>query len=82
MVLEDYKTLGKYEQWAELWGYGISLTNCISADHSFQLYALHGFFVEVVLDALTGRPLSKKAFKGGKRLDKYYSTYGIPKAPG
>jgi hypothetical protein len=71
MVLEDYKTLGKYEQWAELWGYGIPLINYIST-RSFQLYALHGFFVEVVLDALTGRPLSKKTFKGGKRLDKYY----------
>ncbi len=72
MVLEDYKTLGNHEQWAELWGYGKSLTNYISVDRSFQLSALHGFFVKVELDTLTGRPLSKKAFKGGKRLDKYY----------
>lgn len=72
MVLEDYKTLGKHEQWTELWGYGKSLTNYISTDRSFQLYAPHGFFVEVELDTLTGRPLSKKAFRGGKRSDKYY----------
>ena len=79
MGLYEYMILSEEEQWNDLWQNGIFLTNFKAIDCKFSLYALYDFFVEVELDPITDKIVSKGHFKSGHSLDKYAGSIDINK---
>ncbi len=71
MQLSDYLQLSEEAQWDTLHDFGVQLASSETIEYDYLLFALHGFFVEVVFDNVIGSSLYLKAFATGPRLDKY-----------
>jgi len=71
MVLNDFVSLSVPEQWDELWEYGIRITAVDTQQGKFSLYALHGFYVDVLSDEVTNKVLENYAFIDDDRIEKY-----------
>lgn len=71
MVLKDFQSLPIPEQWFEIWEYSIFLATAQTSDCNITLYTLHDFYVEVILDPISNKVLSNRAFENEKVLEKY-----------
>lgn len=71
--------LSDKDQWNNLWDKGSFLTHYITPDHKYALYALYDFFIEVELDPITDKIISKAEFKTGAILDRYSGSIDITK---
>ena len=71
--------LSEKQQWDELWSKGSYLTHFIDKDIRLNLYALHAFFVEVKLNAMGKKIISKEEFVCGYSLNKYSGSIDINK---
>ncbi|MEP2240415.1 MAG: hypothetical protein ABJI22_18760 [Maribacter sp.] len=77
MGLYEYMMLSENEQWNELWKNGQFITHYIDTTQKLSLYALHAFFVEVILDQKTNKILGKGHFVSGHSMDKYAGSIDI-----
>lgn len=77
MGLYEYMTLSNEQQWDELWDKGKFITEYISIDCKFALYALHKFYVEIELCVSTDKILGKNLFKEGHAVEKYVGSIDI-----
>ncbi len=77
MGIYEFNILPEEEQWNTLWDKGKFVTNLKLIDKSYSLYAIDKFFVEVELDPMTDKILSKKVFKHGHCMEKYSGDLGF-----
>lgn len=71
MDIIEFLGLTENKQWDMLWAEGHRMEKRNVRGTTFELYALHGFFVEVKISGKLEIPSSLMPFKDGPRLDKY-----------
>ncbi len=74
MTLYEFIALSMDAKADELWANGLFIKGHRDASHSFNLYFMHGFYVEVTMDNTSMAILHITPFKRGHLLDKYIDT--------
>ena len=69
--LYEYLLLNRDEKANYLWEHGEFIINLKEPEHSFNLYTLNGYFVEVAYSNTSNSITDIKPFKKGCTLDKY-----------
>ena len=71
MDILEYLKLTSEDQWDYLWLHGHKINSYHSIDSSSELYSMHEFYVEIVLDPIHDNIIGKNIFKEGAILNKY-----------
>lgn len=71
MTLYEYISLSIDAKANELWQHGLFIQGHRDGSNSFNLYFMHGFYVEVTMDNTSMAILHITPFKRGHLLDKY-----------
>ena len=72
MDLIEYINLSEEEQWDTFYESSSQLATANNIEYDYVLFSVESFYVELVFDKIKGSCLYQKAFKSGKRLDKYF----------
>jgi hypothetical protein len=77
MTLYEYNLMSQEERASHLWDKGKFLANRANLTHRISLYALHGFYVEVLMDSESQEIDRIRSFSSSEQLAPYLDLINL-----